>query len=84
MIVYNNVNMKKPTINAKLKESTDAFEAIYVKKMLDIAYKNSNIGGTGPGKEIIKSMYLDAISKSGEGSIGISKLLYDNLLRNKK
>ena len=63
----------------KLKEATDKFEAIYVKKMLEIAYKDSSLGGEGPGKDIIKGMYLDELSKSSNGAFGISSLLYKNL-----
>jgi len=67
----------------KLKETTNQFEAIYVKKMLDIAYRDSSLGGTGPGKEIIKDMYLDELSKSSNGSFGISSILYKNLKKAK-
>jgi len=89
---YNNINNNnKKNIfimenkeNKELKKATDNFEAIYVKKMLEIAYRNSDVGGTGPGKEIIKGMYLDAISNSGQGSIGISKMLYDSLIQGQK
>jgi len=87
MNVYNNINsntVKQKPIDIKLKKATDGFEAIYVRKMLDNAFKNSSIGGTGPGKDIIKSMYLDAISNSGKGSMGISKMLYDNLIEGQK
>lgn len=80
----NDISKRDPLLNQKLKnielkEATDAFESIFVKKMLDIAYKNSSIGGTGPGKDIIKGMYLDELSKSSSGNIGISKILYNNL-----
>jgi Rod binding domain-containing protein len=77
----NNVTLQNKPIDTKLKKATDGFEAIYVRKMLENAFKDSSIGGTGPGKDIIKSMYLDAISNSGNGSMGISKMLYDNLIK---
>lgn len=70
-------------VDMGIKKSTDAFEAIFVKRILDVAYKNSSIGGTGPGKEIIKGMYLDELSKSSNGTMGISKMLYNNLIEGK-
>jgi len=78
---FNNQKIKNNLNNEKLKTSTDNLESVFIKNMLSIAYKDSNIAGSGPGNDIIKDMYLNELSKSGEGSLGISKMIYENLKR---
>ncbi len=76
-----------PAINAnttdeKLKEQTDAFEAIIVKMLLDNAMKDEkNIFSSqnDPGEKIYKSMYREELSKASAGSFGFSQMLYDYL-----
>jgi Rod binding domain-containing protein len=76
---FNDTKVKESLKDNQLREATNNLESIFVKKMLEIAYKNSNIAGKGPGHEIIKSMYIDELSKVGSGSIGISQMIYDSL-----
>lgn len=63
-----------------LKEQTDAFEAFFVKEVLDISLKSQNsLFGKDASSEIYSSMYNDTMSKALSGGLGFSKLLYDFL-----
>ncbi|HDZ5134186.1 TPA: hypothetical protein RTH42_001652 [Campylobacter jejuni] len=63
-----------------LKEQTDAFEAFFLKQVLDVSLKNQNsLFGKDASDEIYSSMYNDTMSKALSGSMGFSKLLYDCL-----
>ncbi|AXP09067.1 rod-binding protein [Campylobacter hepaticus] len=63
-----------------LKEQTDAFEAIFLKQILDISLKNQNsLFGKDASDEIYSSLYNDTMSKALSGGLGFSKLLYDFL-----
>ena len=76
-----NKDFKVDTLNDKrLKQSTDAFEAFLVKKVLDISLKKENsIFGKDAGDKIYNSMYNDTMSKALSGGFGFSKLLFDFL-----
>ncbi len=63
----------------ELKKSCDMYESLYYKKMLEVAYKNIEVMGTGVGSDIYKDMYLDELSKSSNGTLGLSKMLFDHL-----
>jgi len=68
--------------DSKLREQTDAFEAIIVKMLLDNAAKDEKnlfSSQNDPGDKIYKSMYRDELSKSSAGSFGFSQMLYDYL-----
>ncbi len=68
--------------DAKLREQTDAFEAIIVKMLLDNAAKDEKnlfSSQNDPGDKIYKSMYRDELSKASAGSFGFSQMLYDFL-----
>jgi len=66
--------------DAKLKEKTDAFEAVIVKQVLDIALDEKySIFPDDAGKNIYKSMYTDTLSNSVSGGFGYSKMLFDFL-----
>lgn len=78
---------KTPSITAtnddkKLKEQTDAFEAVIVKMMLDDAMKNEKSifsSQNDPGDKMYQSMYRDELSKQSAGSFGFSQMLFDYL-----
>ena len=75
---------KIPTLSAadkkRLKERTDAFEAIILKMMLDKAIKHDDpLLPKDPGREIYGSMMNDARSKQLSGAFGYSELLYNYL-----
>jgi len=70
--------------NEALREQTDAFEAVFIKMMMDEASKNEKNLFTeqnDPGTKIYKSMYRDELSKESAGSFGFSQMLYDYLSR---
>lgn len=100
MIDLDSVNLIKPIekFNEKklskdekaLKETTEEFEAIFIKMLLDaqektIDRKSSMLYG-GNGEDIFRSMLNDerakSISKSGE--LGLAKVMYEQLSRNMK
>ncbi|ECQ5779819.1 hypothetical protein FZU97_01115 [Campylobacter coli] len=63
-----------------LKEQTDAFEAFFLKQVLDVSLKTQNsLFGKDASDEIYSSMYNDTMSKALSGGMGFSKLLYDFL-----
>ncbi|EAI2043599.1 hypothetical protein G3L11_001047 [Campylobacter jejuni] len=63
-----------------LKEQTDAFEAFFLKQVLDVSLKSQNsLFGKDASDEIYSSMYNDTMSKALSGGMGFSKLLYDFL-----
>ena len=79
------IGAQKPTTDAKLKEQTDAFEALLVKQMLDEAVKiDSPLFPKSAGSDIYKGMYTDAVSHSVAGGFGFSKMLFDYLKNNPK
>ncbi|NPA29115.1 MAG: Rod binding protein [Epsilonproteobacteria bacterium] len=64
----------------KLKEQTDAFEAIIIKMMLDKSLKNDDpLLPKDPGRDIYNSMMNDERSKQLAGTFGYSELLFDYL-----
>ncbi len=66
--------------DAALKEKTDAFEAVLIKQMLDIALEEKySLFPDDAGKDIYKSMYTDTMSNSLSGGFGFSELLYNYL-----
>ena len=82
-MVQNKTKQTNQTSNIdlkKLKEQTDAFEALMVKTVLDISLKQeTSLFPKSVGSDIYNDMYNDAISKSIGGEIGFSDLLYDFL-----
>jgi flagellar protein FlgJ len=69
---------------AKLKEQTDAFEAIIVKMLLDQSIKSQDsLLPKDPGRDIYRSMMNDERSKQLSGSFGYSELLFNFLIEKK-
>ena len=85
------VNLRKneiPTLDAqdrkKLKEQTDAFEAIIVKMLLDEAIQGKEtLLPKDPGRDIYRSMMNEERSRQLSGAFGYSQLLFDYLTRKK-
>jgi len=66
----------------RLKEQTDAFEAIIIKMMLDKSLKSDDpLLPKDPGREIYHSMMNEERSKQLAGAFGYSELLFDFLTR---
>jgi Rod binding domain-containing protein len=73
-----------PKKEAELKQACNMYESLYYKKMLEIAYKDIKVMGEGVGNKIYKDMYIDQLSQTSNGSIGISKILFDYLAQQQK
>jgi len=74
----------KTAENEELRKQTDAFEAVFIKMMMDEASKNEKNLFTeqnDPGTKIYKSMYRDELAKQSSGGFGFSQMLYDYLSR---
>ncbi len=68
-----------------LREQTDAFEAFFVKMVLDISTKQENpLFGKDASDEIYHSMYTDTMSRALSGGFGFSDMIYDYLLQRAK
>lgn len=81
-------NSEIPSLDArerkKLKEQTDAFEAIIVKMLLDEALQGKDtLLPKDPGRDIYRSMMNEERSKQLSGAFGYSQLLFDYLTRKK-
>ena len=78
----NAVKIDEKAEDKALREQTDAFEAVFIKMMMDEAAKNEKNLFTDqkdPGTRIYKSMYRDELSKASAGGFGFSQMLYDYL-----
>ncbi|WP_456323057.1 rod-binding protein [Hydrogenimonas sp.] len=92
---YSNINqyqVVKPNIpkpgtkdsRARLKEQTDAFEAIMVKTLLDQSMKSDgSLLPKDPGRDIYRSMMNDERSRQLSGNFGYSELLFNFLMEKK-
>jgi predicted Zn-dependent protease len=80
-----NANQAFSEDDKKLKEQTDAFEAVFLKQYLDMALKeNNSLYPKTPGSDIYKSMQIDIYSKQSAGQFGFSEILFDYLKRQQK
>lgn len=76
---------KTPTItktddDSRLREQTNAFEALIVKYMLDIALKTDDgLLPKAAGHDIYHAMYKETLSETLAGGFGYSDLLFDFL-----
>ncbi|MGP1450316.1 MAG: Rod binding protein [Wolinella sp.] len=77
---------KTPTIenrksdDERLREQTDAFEAVMIKTLLDTALKLDNpLYPKEAGHEIYESMYKEQLSQTLSGGFGYSELLFNYL-----
>ncbi|EAJ7825737.1 hypothetical protein ACL905_001634 [Campylobacter coli] len=78
--INNNEIITKTKEDEALKEQTNAFEAFFLKQVLDVSLKTQNsLFGKDASDEIYSSMYNDTMSKALSGGMGFSKLLYDFL-----
>ena len=72
--------IQKTDDDTRLREQTDAFEALIIKNMLDTALKmDDSLYPKATGHDISESMYRDNLSESYSGSFGFSDLLFDYL-----
>ncbi len=73
--------LKNDTENdKKLREQTDAFEALILKTLLDTSLKLDNpLYPKEAGNDIYQSMYKDTLAESLSGGFGYSELLFNFL-----
>ena len=72
--------IQKTDDDSRLREQTNAFEALILKQMLDTALKTDDLlYPKAPGHDIYESMYRDTLSESLSGSFGFSDLLFSYL-----
>lgn len=68
----------KNSSDEKLREQTDAFEAILLKFMLDTSLNlDSPLYPKQPGADIYQSMYKDTLANHLSGGFGYSQALFD-------
>jgi Rod binding domain-containing protein len=75
---FENVDAKNLE-DSKLRDVCDNFESFFLKQIMDISLGSSKIAGEGPGSDIIKGMYTDAVANDAAGGMGISNMLYEFL-----
>lgn len=80
---YENINVDNMETD-KLKKVCDDFESFFLKQIMDVSLKSTNIAGEEVGSDIIKGMYTDTLSTSVSGGMGISNMLYEFLSKNNK
>ena len=75
----------KNSSDEKLREQTDAFEAILLKFMLDTSLNlDSPLYPKQPGADIYQSMYKDTLANHLSGGFGYSQMLFDWLKDHQK
>lgn len=75
----------KNSSDEKLREQTDAFEAILLKFMLDTSLNlDSPLYPKQPGADIYQSMYKDTLANHLSGGFGYSQMLFDWLKEQQK
>ncbi len=68
----------------KLREISNDFESFFLNQIMDVSLRSTSIAGEETGSDIIKSMYIQAISDKSSGTFGISDMLFDFLSKNNK
>ncbi|QKF72589.1 putative flagellar rod assembly protein FlgJ [Aliarcobacter faecis] len=68
----------------KLREISNDFESFFINQIMDVSLRNTNIAGEEAGSDIVKSMYIQAISDASSGTFGISDMLFEFLSKNNK
>lgn len=81
---FDNLNVDGIKDEKKLREISDSFESFFINQIMDVSLRNTNVAGEEAGSDIIKSMYIQAISDKSAGKFGISDMLFDFLSKNNK
>ena len=81
-------NLKQENLKSKdteqLKKVCNDFESFFLNQIMDVSLRSTKIAGEGPGSDIIKGMYTQALADNSTGSLGISNMLYEFLTQNNK
>lgn len=76
---YLSNNMDNNMDNKNIEKIGKDFESFFLNQMMEISMKNMKIAGEGSGSDIVKSMYVDAITKESSGSFGVSSMIMEFL-----
>ena len=68
----------------KLREMSKDFESFFINQIMDVSLRNTNVAGEEVGSDIVKSMYIQALSDKSAGTFGISDMLFEFLSKNNK
>jgi Rod binding domain-containing protein len=81
-------NVKQENLKNKdteqLKKVCNDFESFFLNQIMDVSLRSTKIAGEGPGSDIVKGMYTQALADNSTGSLGISNMLYEFLTQNNK
>jgi len=78
-------NIKTDNLEDKqLKKIANDFESFFLNQIMDVSLKSTKVAGEGAGSDIIKGMYTQTISENSAGTFGISNMVYEFLIENKK
>ena len=81
-------NLKQENLKSKdteqLKIVCNDFESFFLNQIMDVSLRSTKVAGEGPGSDIIKGMYTQALADNSTGSLGISNMLYEFLTQNNK
>lgn len=81
---FDNIDTKDIKDEAKLREISNDFESFFINQIMDVSLRNTSIAGEEAGSDIVKSMYIQAISDKSAGTFGISDMLFEFLSKNNK
>lgn len=84
-ILYKNIEaISKDNDDSKLREQSNAFEALILKNMLDYSLNMENpLYEKSPGNEIYNSMYKETLADQLSGAFGYGDLLFNYLKEQK-
>jgi len=78
-------NIKTDNLEDKqLKKVANDFESFFLNQIMDVSLKSTKVAGEGAGSDIIKGMYTQTIAENSSGTFGISNMIYEFLIENKK
>ena len=81
---YENIKTENLKDSEQLKKVCDDFESFFLNQIMDVSLRSTKIAGEGPGSDIIKGMYTQAVADNASGTLGISSMLYEFLEKNNK
>lgn len=81
---YENIKTEDVKNSEQLKKVCDDFESFFLNQIMDVSLRSTKIAGEGPGSDIIKGMYTQAVADNASGTLGISSMLYEFLEKNNK
>ena len=81
---FDNIKSEDIKDEETLRKVSNDFESFFLNQILDVSLRSTNIAGEAAGSDIIKSMYVQSIADSSSGTLGISDMLFDFLIKNKE